>query len=188
MKTLEEMRKYKREWAREHTGLQGRPKNCKNQNTDKTHCIRGHEFTAENTYMKGEHRICIICRNAAAREAGRAAEAKYRALQKSDPALWEQERRRRRAEALRRNGWTLEKFEAALIAQDNLCAICKAPLDLNALKNGAGNQAHADHEHIIPPKPREVLCGNCNLGIGNLKESPEIMLAAIAYVEKWKEG
>ena len=191
-KTSEELREYKRDWAREHTGLpEGQVKENKNQNTDKTHCINEHELSGDNLVIKktkeGEiHRICRICRNADARKAARAAEAKYRALKKSDPTAWEKERRRRREEALRRNGWTLERFETLLVEQSNLCAICKAPLDINAKKNGTGNQAVADHEHTIPPKPREVLCGNCNLGIGNLKENPEIMRAAIAYVEKWK--
>lgn len=57
-------RSCKRLWAQEHTGLKGRPKNNKNQNTDKTHCIRGHEFTSENTYYKGKNRICRICHRA----------------------------------------------------------------------------------------------------------------------------
>jgi hypothetical protein len=158
----------------------------KNQNTDKTHCIRGHEFTAENTYMKGEHRICIICRNEAAKIASRIRDAEYRALRKSDPIKYEAVRRRKRSYQLRRVGWTIDLFEETLAAQDGCCAVCKIPLDLSAKKNGAGDQACADHEHINPPKPRGVLCGNCNLGIGNLKENPEIMQAAIAYVEKWK--
>lgn len=33
-----------------------------------THCLRGHEFTKENTYMKrGTQRICRQCQNATAR-------------------------------------------------------------------------------------------------------------------------
>jgi len=178
----------KREWARENTGLEeGEVKQNKNQNTDKTHCLRGHEFTSENTYMKGERRICIICRNAAQRDRQRIAEAKYRALKKSSPELWEKERRRRRAQQLKRVGWNIDLFEETLNLQENKCAVCRTVLDINAIKNGATNQAHADHEHVEPPKPRGILCGNCNLGIGNLKENPEIMLAAIAYVTKWKE-
>jgi hypothetical protein len=33
-----------------------------NQNTNKTHCIRGHEFTPENTYVNGKGRGCVACR------------------------------------------------------------------------------------------------------------------------------
>src|SRR5271157_5959108 len=86
-KTADEMRKYKRNWARAHTGLQGLPKNCKNQNTDKTHCIRGHELSGDNLVIKntsdGErHRICRTCRNADARQR---AEVKRQEEDKLDP-------------------------------------------------------------------------------------------------------
>lgn len=31
-------------------------------NAKKTHCIRGHEYTAENTYVSGRHRSCKECK------------------------------------------------------------------------------------------------------------------------------
>jgi hypothetical protein len=37
-------------------------------NLAKTHCLRGHEFNAENTRIKGSSRICRACHNIAARE------------------------------------------------------------------------------------------------------------------------
>lgn len=33
-------------------------------NAVKTHCVRGHEFTPENTYMKGTRRVCRECKRA----------------------------------------------------------------------------------------------------------------------------
>lgn len=33
-----------------------------NQNTNKTHCRRGHEFTEENTYVYRGHRTCKVCK------------------------------------------------------------------------------------------------------------------------------
>ena len=33
-----------------------------NQNSGKTHCIHGHEFTPENTYTNGNGRGCVACR------------------------------------------------------------------------------------------------------------------------------
>lgn len=31
-------------------------------NINKTHCLKGHEFTVENTYKYGNKRMCVICR------------------------------------------------------------------------------------------------------------------------------
>lgn len=33
------------------------------ENATKTHCLRGHEYTPENTYMWGGHRSCRECRS-----------------------------------------------------------------------------------------------------------------------------
>jgi hypothetical protein len=33
----------------------------RNQNTGKTHCVHGHEFTEANTYRYGTHRMCKTC-------------------------------------------------------------------------------------------------------------------------------
>lgn len=185
-KTAEEMREYKRNWAREHTGLKGRVKNCKNQNTGKTHCIHGHAFTKENTYLKGKHRICRICHRVYQRQMQRINEAKYNALQKSDPIRWAAERLRRRGEQLKKVGWTLERFEEVWKEQDGKCAIpsCGKPLSIEVNSNHT-DKAYADHKHVFPPKPRGILCINCNLGLGNLQESVKIMEDIIAYVKKW---
>lgn len=185
-KTIEEMQEYKRNWAREHIGLQGRPKNNKNQNTDKTHCIHGHKLLGENLVLKTiggkSHRICRECRNQNSRIRSREAEARYRALLKSDPIRWEQERKTRRSEQLVKIGWNLELFDHQWEKQRGLCAICKKKLNLEVKHNSA--KAQADHEHVEPPKPREILCGNCNVGLGNFQDNPEILRVAAGYVEK----
>jgi hypothetical protein len=159
-----------------------------NQNTNKTHCVHGHAFTAENTYQKGDKRICILCRNSSARDRARAAEARYRASKKTSPEAWKKEQRRRRSLQLRRIGWTLELYEKRFEEQCGRCDVCKRPLVKFSEGAITRDQANADHEHIDPPKPRGILCNNCNVGLGNFQDDPEIMLAAIAYVRKWKEG
>jgi len=79
-------------------------------------------------------------------------------------------------------GWTSEAFEFAMKEQNGRCSICDRVLTFD----GSKSTACADHEHSVPPKPRGILCGQCNLGIGNLQDNPEVMRAAIAYVEKYK--
>jgi hypothetical protein len=178
-------RAYKLKWYHDHKVLTGRT--GVNQNTNKTHCIRGHEFTEENTYLKkGKHRICRICHRADQRQRQRINEAKYNALQKTDPVRWAAERLRRRGEQLKKVGWTLERFEETWKEQDGKCAIpsCGKPLSIEVNSNHT-DKAYADHEHVFPPKPRGILCLNCNLGLGNLQESVKIMEDVIAYVKKW---
>jgi len=177
-KTAEEMREYKRSWAREHTGLKGILKNYKNQNTDKTHCVRGHEFTKDNTYMKGERRVCRVC--------VRIASAARDQRDMKDPDKREALRQRRRKAQLKKVGWTVERFDKKWEEQEGKCAICRKPLSRKIEHSDRNKKAHADHEHVVPPKPRGLLCGNCNCGIGNLQENIEVMEAAIAYVRQYK--
>ncbi len=72
----------------------------------------------------------------------------------------------------RRYGITAEEADAMLAAQDGLCAVCrKAPA------------AHVDHDHDTG-RVRQLLCFDCNGGLGQFKDDPEVMRAAAAYVER----
>ncbi len=72
----------------------------------------------------------------------------------------------------RRYGITAEEADAMLEAQGALCAICRtAPA------------AHVDHDHDTG-EVRELLCFNCNGGLGQFKDDPEVLRAAADYVER----
>ena len=72
----------------------------------------------------------------------------------------------------RRYGITAEEADAMLAAQDGLCAICRtAPA------------AHVDHDHDTG-EVRELLCFNCNGGLGQFKDDPGALRAAADYVER----
>jgi Recombination endonuclease VII len=51
-------------------------------------------------------------------------------------------------------------------------------------QGGAGGLV-PDHKHSQPPEPRALLCHNCNAGLGQFKDSPEICRAAAEYLEAW---
>jgi hypothetical protein len=73
-----------------------------------------------------------------------------------------------------------ELFNKRFDEQGNACAICKS-------QNAGGRGAfHADHDHDSS-KPRGVLCHNCNVALGNFKDNPEILQAAIEYLNKYSE-
>lgn len=76
--------------------------------------------------------------------------------------------------ALRRNyGITLEEYELMRIAQDNKCAICSAEFTCSP---------HTDHCHETG-KVRSLLCGTCNKGLGQFKDSPDLLRTAAKYLE-----
>jgi hypothetical protein len=107
-------------------------------------------------------------------EKAKAEAKKY--YRKNRIAIRAKQLRRQRTEAAkqaRRKGlYGLTPVEHAdLVArQKGLCAICNEPKDLCI-----------DHDHKTG-QVRGLLCTNCNLGIGNLKDDPEILRKAIAYL------
>lgn len=74
-------------------------------------------------------------------------------------------------------------LEKKLSDQDSKCAICGIPQSEYRYSNGTPKRLHLDHCHKTG-KIREFLCGSCNHGIGNAKESIEILEAMIEYIKK----
>lgn len=74
-------------------------------------------------------------------------------------------------------GLTLEAYDELLAQQEYVCAICKKP------PNGKFKFLAVDHDHITG-RIRGLLCTTCNLGLGALKDSKNILRAALAYLER----
>jgi hypothetical protein len=74
-------------------------------------------------------------------------------------------------------GIAAEEYDALLVAQGNRCAICGSP-DWP----GKDNRPHVDHNHETG-QIRGLLCGPCNVGLGQFKDDPERLRAAIRYLE-----
>ena len=144
-----------------------------------THCTRGHEFNSENTEIKinhgKEYRRCRECH----REDQRNRQRRDKDIPIRRAAL----RKRRRKAQLKTVGWTPELFDKTLEEQNRKCAICRKELRLDVGQQEA--RACADHKHVIPPRPRGIICPQCNVGIGNLQDSPEILESAAAYLRRY---
>jgi hypothetical protein len=153
----------------------------------KTHCGKGHEYTKENTALDCRgHRQCKVCNADRAAQRYKDYPEKYKSAHQVRRVLHPDcTPEQRREKNLNYIGWTTKKFDSTMEEQHRLCAICKKSLTME--KKISGSRACADHEHTKPPKPRGILCTNCNLGIGNLQENVEIMEAAIAYVKKYTQ-
>lgn len=81
----------------------------------------------------------------------------------------------RRENLKRKFGITPETYDLMLSAQGGRCAIC-------AEKNEGPRAFAVDHNHQTG-KVRGLLCHNCNIGLGNLKDSKHLLLLAIKYLE-----
>ena len=75
-------------------------------------------------------------------------------------------------------GLSITEFDNLLLSQDNRCAICKEPLDLQNPKN-----VNIDHNHLTG-KVRGILCLKCNVAIGLLRDNPEYVYNAYKYLKE----
>jgi len=70
-------------------------------------------------------------------------------------------------------GMSIEEFDAMSVDQQGRCAICRQVPD---------HRLHVDHDHVTG-EIRRLLCRNCNLAIGYLKDSPDLARAAAEYLD-----
>lgn len=80
-------------------------------------------------------------------------------------------------------GITLERYDQMYTEQDGKCAICGNPETIMDNKAGRLRRLAVDHDHDTGAV-RRLLCTGCNQGIGNLKEDPTIMQAALDYLRR----
>jgi hypothetical protein len=72
-------------------------------------------------------------------------------------------------------GLTVSDYDLLLSRQGGCCAIC------NTTEPGASRRLHVDHCHTNG-NVRGLLCFNCNLGIGKLKDDPVLCTKAADYL------
>jgi len=83
---------------------------------------------------------------------------------------------------LRKNyGVTLEWYKAKHAEQNGVCAICER--EETAVIHGRNISLAVDHCHDTG-KVRGLLCRSCNNAIGAFGHNPDLLFAAIAYLEK----
>ena len=78
--------------------------------------------------------------------------------------------------SLAKYGLEPEDYDAILESQNGLCAIC-------ARECVTGRALHVDHDHATG-YVRGLLCHKCNSGLGQFADSPDVVRAALAYLER----
>jgi hypothetical protein len=118
-----------------------------------------------------------------AREKALEAERAWRArnpdkVQRKNAANYTRFKTSRRRCQLRRNyGLSLEDYEAMLVAQGGVCAICGDSSPGPVQKHFA-----VDHDHDSG-KIRGLLCFPCNTGIGGLRDDVLLVEKALSYLK-----
>lgn len=102
-----------------------------------------------------------------------------RCIVKGNRARWERdpdEASRRQKASMRafRYGITAAEYNALVHEQDGRCAICREPP-----KGSRG--LHIDHDHATG-RVRGLLCGPCNMGVGQFRDSDDLLNNAITYL------
>jgi hypothetical protein len=84
-----------------------------------------------------------------------------------------------RKNTLKQFGLTQEDYDKMLHSQNGHCAICGNGT------NGNKKNFCVDHDHETG-KVRGLLCHNCNVSVGLMKESPLLLRKAAEYLESFK--
>ena len=143
-------------------------------------CGNAGKFYKDATKKDGLHSICADChkkncdrlleQNPSVRNARN---AKSKAWRQANP---EQSRASITNATLRlKYGITLSDYEFMLASQEGGCKVCGlAPTK---------HRLHVDHCHATG-KVRGLLCQPCNVSIGKMRESPELLRALATYIEE----
>lgn len=108
-----------------------------------------------------------------ASEKGKAAKERYRKSTKGKLAV-------KKSEFKCKYGMTLKQYDIMLETQNGVCAIC-GHSETTINRFGGVDRLCVDHNHITG-RLRGLLCHNCNLVIGNAKESINTLSMAIKYL------
>jgi len=77
---------------------------------------------------------------------------------------------------------SLEQYNQMLVAQNNVCALCKRPETGRTSKGNKIKFLSVDHCHATN-KVRGLLCGDCNRAIGLFRDNSELCFAAGYYLK-----
>lgn len=99
-------------------------------------------------------------------------------IQQKGMAYYKANPEKHREKRLKKYGLTIKDYDTMLLLQKGKCAICSG--------NNKGRNFHVDHDHETG-KTRGLLCNSCNIGLGMMKDNPEILKNAIKYIRKHKK-
>lgn len=150
----------------------------------KTHCKNGHKMTVANTHVSpAGNRRCRICLAKQARKRRRS-NPQIRAYQQQLDARRAEKKARQRF--VRLYGLTPEQIAALAEQQQNRCACCGTPGELQKLHAGRAappGRLVVDHCHETNTV-RGLLCDRCNKVLGHVKDDADLLWQLASYVDR----
>ena len=189
MRYLERLGKFKRDIRKDVR--EADPKKCIRCGVEKPLS----EFTFHNR-EKGQHRnFCHDCEKNWIRQYHKSPQGKekgqewiannkekieeYKRLYRQDAIKQERSKVYHRARWLKENfNMTVDDYMVMYETQKGQCAICGSD------QNGNRKNFCIDHEHETG-KVRGLLCHNCNVSVGLMKDSPALLRQAAEYLESF---
>jgi hypothetical protein len=86
-------------------------------------------------------------------------------------------KRRQRSDLFKKFNINADQYDAMLLEQNGVCAICQKEDPCNRL-------LAVDHCHSSG-KIRALLCAACNKALGGFKDNPDILRKAALYIERY---
>jgi hypothetical protein len=140
-------------WVRQTFGKVGSRRLCK----------RGHLMAETRRFSPNGDPYCGTCKRLRSKE-----EIKRRTPEYSRQV-------QRRSHIKTAYGMTVEQYDAMLITQNGVCAICSKP-------SSNKKRLHIDHEHATGAI-RGLLCHSCNTGLGLLRDDPILLVRCLEYLK-----
>lgn len=137
------------------------------------------DFHRSRTCKFGRESVCSACQNAKT--------AERHAKLKNDPEYRQKMKVKDRTQGLQRYGLTDSSYQVMYDSQKGLCAICNKPECARQNKSISLRSLCVDHDHKTG-KVRQLLCSQCNHGLGNFKEDIAVLLAAADYLKRHSEN
>jgi hypothetical protein len=115
--------------------------------------------------------------------AWRARNPDFKEKARASRRVWQKKNRDKNSMYARANkyGMSIAEVDRMLISQSGRCAACLEPLEATGRRG-----PHVDHDHATDVV-RGILCGDCNLTLGNARESKVRLLRLVDYLNECEE-
>lgn len=118
-----------------------------------------------------------------------ASDLEFREKEKAQARAWAAQNTHRKRNSRLKSEFniTLEEYNILLEKQNGQCAIC-GKKSTGIQETGKRERSmHVDHNHETG-EVRGLLCPQCNFGIGQFKDNPQILRAAADYLDSFLSG